>query len=224
MMKQSNTTKPRLLESENAELFAEKGCGNLLARQKLIEINMGAVISVAKSFKRSIKLPLEDLISIGTFGLIKAVDSYIPELGDFSDFLFPCIKQTFIKYIDASNMQKRKPKCESISLQDYFYPSDDSELTYEALIFDQVVFTEDEAMSSLVRAELEIAIDECLTVREAQILKFRFGFFNNDIFALQDIGDFFNLTRQRVSQLTKEALLKLSMSGRVERLKGIYTK
>ena len=118
-MGQQSTEKIKDLSQTNLDLFIAKGNGDLLARDELIKINIGAVIRVAKKFYYKINLPHEDIISIGKIGLITAIDNYDMYLGDFERFMFHCIENELNKYIMYMNTKKNKPKGELISLQDY---------------------------------------------------------------------------------------------------------
>ena len=48
-----------------------------------------------------------------------------------------------------------------------------------------------------------------LTTQEKEILKYRCGYYNDYVFSLEEIGKIFNLTKERIRQIEKNALLKL---------------
>ena len=66
-----------LTREEEAQAVARLEQGDELARQTLIERNLRLVVYIARRFENT-GVNLEDLISIGTIGLIKAVGTYQP--------------------------------------------------------------------------------------------------------------------------------------------------
>ena len=78
---------------------------------------------------------------------------------------------------------------------------------------------EDEAMESVMQDELENAL-ATLSVKEAQILRYRFGLSGNKSMSLKEVGDKFNLTKERIRQIEKKAIRRLQTSDYVERLEA----
>src|SRR4051812_33209962 len=68
-----------LTREEEAELFARLRAGDEAARNELIERNQRLVVSVAKRHMN--RMDLEDLMQIGTLGLIRAISKFEPERG-----------------------------------------------------------------------------------------------------------------------------------------------
>ena len=58
-----------------------------------------------------------------------------------------------------------------------------------------------------------------LTEREANVIKLSFGIDSDNSATLEEIGERFNLTRERIRQIKEKALIKLRESKRSERLK-----
>jgi len=69
----------------------------------------------------------------------------------------------------------------------------------------------------LLQADLD-AMLECLTAREARILRLRFGLDGGRTYTLKEVGRKFNLTRERIRQIEQEALAKLRQPHRRARL------
>lgn len=78
---------------------------------------------------------------------------------------------------------------------------------------------EDEAMESVMQDELENALST-LSLKEAQILRYRFGLSGNKSMSLKEVGDKFNLTKERIRQIEKKAIRRLQSSDYVERLEA----
>ncbi|HZB82868.1 MAG TPA: RNA polymerase sigma factor RpoD/SigA [Rubrobacteraceae bacterium] len=69
-----------LTHEEEIDLSKRAKAGDEKARQRLIEMNLRLVISVAKKY-RGMGLPFEDLIQEGNIGLMKAVEKFDPDRG-----------------------------------------------------------------------------------------------------------------------------------------------
>ncbi len=65
--------------------------GDESARQLLIEHNLRLVAHIAKKYSHS-PIDTDDLVSIGSIGLIKAVRSYKPETGRLSTYASRCVE------------------------------------------------------------------------------------------------------------------------------------
>lgn len=217
-LKQFNDKKPRSINPQTLEFLIARKNGDFGARQKLIKINIRAAVYVAKRLCYATLLPLEDVVSIGVIGLIKAVDNYVMELGNFESFMFHCIENEIKKYIAYINTKKNKPTGKVISLQDYFITGE--EATYEDIAYDQEVDTEAEALGELTKEELQTLMSERLSEKEIQVLFLRFGFLNNDCFSLPEIGKILGTSRQRVYQIEQEALQKLKKHIKLKQLVG----
>ncbi len=75
----------------------------------------------------------------------------------------------------------------------------------------------EEAAFQLLQNDLDDLL-QCLTAREARILRLRFGLDNGQPHTLKEVGKKFNLTRERIRQIEQEALGKLRHPRRQARL------
>ena len=71
----SDTLPQPLSREREAELIARMGQGDFAVRQTLIEHNLRLVVYLARRFENT-GINMEDLISIGTIGLIKAINTF----------------------------------------------------------------------------------------------------------------------------------------------------
>ena len=71
----------------------------------------------------------------------------------------------------------------------------------------------------MLRELLEESMDS-LTERERQVLRLRFGFEDDRPRTLEEAGQFFGVTRERVRQIESKALKKLAQRKRRERMEG----
>lgn len=76
---------------------------------------------------------------------------------------------------------------------------------------------DDLSMKQILRSELEEAM-AILTEREQMILKLRFGFTDGRPRTLEEVGNVYSVTRERIRQIEEKALLKLRHPSRKEKL------
>ena len=90
---------------------------NIKARNEIIVHNIKLVFSIAFKFSHIQGVELDDIISVGIMGLIKALDKYDPDRAKFSTYATWWIKQTILRYISDNNKTVRIPihKQEEIS-------------------------------------------------------------------------------------------------------------
>jgi len=69
-------------------------------------------------------------------------------------------------------------------------------------------FTEDVVAQNSVRGQVDQALG-CLKIRERQIIELRFGLFDGRSRTLEEIGGELNLTRERIRQIERKALVKM---------------
>jgi RNA polymerase sporulation-specific sigma factor len=85
---------------ENVRLFNELHSGNFNARNKIIELNLGLVESIARHYSYMCNISYDDLYQEGVCALIKAVDNYdITRNVKFSSFAFSYIRGQICNYI-----------------------------------------------------------------------------------------------------------------------------
>ena len=95
---------------------------------------------------------------------------------------------------------------------------DDEDSTLMDFIDDKDFVIENNVFYDDLRETLEWAFNDCLTEREVQALKARFGFDDNKIMTLESVGQMFGVTRERVRQIEKKALRKLKHPNRSKEL------
>ena len=87
---------PPLSAEEERVAFAAHRAGDAAAREKLILHNLRLVSHIVKKYYSTAK-NAEDLVSIGSIGLIKAVDSFKPETGvKFATYAAKCIQNAIL--------------------------------------------------------------------------------------------------------------------------------
>ena len=90
-------------------------------------------------------------------------------------------------------------------------------------------FVEDErtpgpadATSNAMLAEALKEILDTLTEREADVLKMRFGMYDGRTHTLEEVGQIFGVTRERIRQIENKAIRKLRHPSRAKRIRDFY--
>lgn len=200
----SETLLPPLEKEEEAELLERSNKGDIKARNKLIEHNLRLVVYVAKRFETN-SFNLEDLISIGTMGLIKAITTFKADKNiKLATYASRCIENEILMFL----RKKTKMKVE-ISLDEPLKMDSDGN---ELLLSDILGSDSNEISENLVMDEkkekLYKAI-ETLRPREKLILKMRFGLFDCEEMTQKDVADTLGISQSYISRLEKRIIKKL---------------
>ena len=196
---------PRTLgKDEEAEYLRRWAAGDLEARNLLVEHNLRLVAHIVKKYYAQAE-DLEDLISIGTVGLIKGVNTYRPEKGvKLSSYISRCIENEIL----MSFRGKRKSTGD-LSLSDAL----DVEEEGGALSFLDVLCDADDMTERVERAELcqnlRYAVETRLSPREREIISLRYGLQGGETLTQRQVAERFSISRSYVSRIEKRAVEKL---------------
>lgn len=207
-----------LSKEEEASLWEKyKKNNDLSARDKIIKSNLKFVASVAKPYI-GMGLSYADLIAEGNIGLMKAIDKFDYEKG-FKTISYSVwwIKQTILEALNKRNLINGDDS-------DFNKESKDDESQNEDVNQDTCneKYIDDSESFELKTAEEIKAVSmliDCLNKREAEVVKYYFGLGDEEELTLEEIGNKFNLTKERIRQIKESALKKL----RSEALKNSIT-
>lgn len=213
---------PLLTEEETRELLILVANGNEQARNKLITHNMKIVVKIAYSYATSIPLPLDELISIGSIGLINAIDNFDLTKGlKLSTLVYACVNNEFNKYLKFMKREKRDTS-NDISLQEAIYKNkNDEELTLETRIEDSSIVIEDDILDS-IRDETLKQVLGYLTKEEQKILLLHYGLVDGICYSFAEIGEKFNLSSERIRQKEMLALKRLRHPRITKKIKDFW--
>ena len=79
-----------------------------------------------------------------------------------------------------------------------------------------------DATSNAMLAEALKEILDTLTEREADVLRMRFGMYDGRTHTLEEVGQIFGVTRERIRQIENKAIRKLRHPSRAKRIKDFY--
>lgn len=191
-----------LTDEEFNYYYKEMKLGSTLARKKIIEHNMRLVVRIALKYQNT-SYEFEDLLSIGTIGLIKSVDTFDMAKSKFSIYAGICIENEILLYIRRQASYRN-----IISLNSVLYNDSDRGETLEDILFDE----EQDTLSKYLFNEQVGAIREFvfnLNERDREIIKLRYGFGGNEPITQEEVAREFGIARTTVSMLEKRTIKRL---------------
>lgn len=196
---------PQPLKSKDEKLFFDlMKNGDMSARNKLIEHNLRLVAHIVKKYYMT-QNDQDDLVSIGTIGLIKAVDTFDASKGiRLSSYAARCIENEILMFF-----RNCKKSSQDVSMNEPI----DTDKDGNALVLMDVIATEDlivEELDTKIKSEqLRKYIDEVLSEREKIIVKLRYGLEGNVPLTQREVAKKLNISRSYVSRIEKKSLLTL---------------
>ena len=193
-----------LTAAEEKKYLEQMAAGDHHARQKLIEHNLRLVAHIAKKYYAD-ENDRDDLVSIGTVGLIKAVDSFDPTKGiRLSSYASRCIENEILMFFRSA-----KKTAQGVSLNDPIdTDKDGNTLTLLDTIATDDHILEDIDLRMKVR-QLYDAVKTRLSPREREIILLRYGLTGQRPLVQREVAKKLNISRSYVSRLEKKALQKL---------------
>jgi RNA polymerase sporulation-specific sigma factor len=203
----SNATFPQPLNEEEEELYLRlfKENGDLNAKSILIERNLRLVAHIVKKYSFPNK-DVDDLISVGTVGLIKAINSFDSSKGTrLATYAARCIENEILMLFRSSKKTKGE-----VFLQD---PIGTDKEGNEICLID-VLSSEGDSVLDTVENNIQVGIlyekiELVLTDRERQIIQMRYGLLDGNIKTQREIATILDISRSYVSRIEKKALKKL---------------
>lgn len=194
-----------LSAEEERECFKKCRAGDMKARDKLIEHNLRLVAHIVRKYYISNK-NTEDLISVGTIGLVKAVDSFNYENGTrFATYGAKCIQNEILMLFRS----QKKLGCE-VSLDDTIdVDKDGNPLTYIDIICTDDTIADDVDKKMKITKALEYIRDQ-LDEREKKIIIMRYGLGNTRNYTQREVADILGISRSYVSRIEKSVLEKIN--------------
>ena len=200
----SGALPPPLSKAEEAVIMDHIRKGDEKAREPLIVHNLRLVVYIAKKFENS-NVNIEDLISIGTIGLIKAVNTFSPDRNiKLATYASRCIENEILMFLRKTSQNKYEISIEEPLSTDW----DGNEL-----LLSDVLGSDSDSVSTDIEQEAEIsqlleAVSK-LNTREAMIMELRFGLNGSKEHTQKEVADLLGISQSYISRLEKKIIGKL---------------
>ena len=193
-----------LSSAKEREHFLKYKEGDMESRNILIERNLRLVAHIVKKYYTSYK-DQDDLISIGTIGLIKAIDTFNTDNGArFATYACTCVKNEILMYFRSI----KKIQCETSIYDSIDVDKDGNALTYMELISCEDTIADD--LDTKIKSDYaQKVIETKLSDREKEIIKMRYGINNIKPKTQKEVSSVLGISRSYVSRIEKQALSKI---------------
>lgn len=194
------------LSPEEESYYLQKAkAGDLSARNILVEYNLRLVAHIVKKYQTGNR-STEDLISIGTIGLIKAINTYDTDKGSkLVTYASRCIENELLM-----RLRQERKEAREISL---YEPIGTDREGNEISLMDVIRIDEENVLLNVITSESLRNINELFTEvldeREQQVIALRYGLYDNRELTQKEISNLLHISRSYVSRIEKKALLKL---------------
>lgn len=193
-----------LTAEEESSLLSRVAQGDNEAKDTLVEHNLRLVVFLAKKFESS-GIDMEDLVSVGTIGLIKAINSFKSDKQiKLATYASRCIENEILMYL--RKLSKRKTE---VSLDEPLNVDGDG----NELLLADILGTDPDAIYNHVENQVERQLLEeglrRLTKREQQIIEMRFGLDGEDERTQKEVADILGISQSYISRLEKKIISRL---------------
>ncbi len=200
----SDILPPPLSMEEESRLLAAWSQGDTAARQVLVEHNLRLVVYIARKFENT-GVGVEDLVSIGAIGLIKAVNTFDPNKKiKLATYASRCIENEILMYLRRNNKTKAEVSFDEPLNIDW----DGNEL-----LLSDILGTEDDIVYKSIEEDVErkllFAAMAKLSTREKIIMETRFGLFGKEEKTQKEVAEMLGISQSYISRLEKRIIHKL---------------
>lgn len=204
----NNEALPNPMDAELEEEYQQRWQnGDIEAKNKLIEHNLRLVVYIAKKFENT-GLEMDDLISVGSIGLIKAVNTFnLDKKIKLATYASRCIENEILMHLRKTSKQKNEISLDKpLSLD-----ADGNEL----LLADVLGVDCDEVFSGLetqFENEMLYQVLNKLDKRDRGIMAMRFGLDGQESKTQKEVADMLNISQSYISRIEKKILAKMKKS------------
>lgn len=195
---------PPLDKEEEIEYIKKAQSGDIEARNKLVEHNLRLVVFLSKKYENT-GYDIEDLVSIGSIGLIKGINTYkIDKNIKLATYCSRCIANEILMFL-----RKNKRRKGEISLEDALnFDSEGNELHLE-----DILGTEEDVVSKSYEDKIdkEMLKKEInnLSDRDKEIMTMRYGLYNTLEYTQKEVAEILGISQSYISRIEKKVIKKL---------------
>ncbi len=203
----NNNLFPEALNSEEEKKYISlMKQGDEEARNILIEHNLRLVAHVCKKYSNS-NIDQDDLISIGSIGLIKGINTYNADKAiKLSTYISKCIDNEILMYFRSTKKQNNEVYLDDPIGKD----KDDNVITLEDILENDERRVDDEIDLKMKIAKLYSKVKSILKDREKTIIELRFGLNGKKPKTQNEIAKNLGISRSYVSRIETKAIGKLA--------------
>lgn len=202
----SDILPPPLEKEEEIAYLIKAQQGDVSARNKLIEHNLRLVVFIAKKYESNLDT-LEDLVSIGSIGLIKGINTYkIDKNIRLATYASRCISNEILMHI-----RKNKKRGGDVSFEEALtFDGEGNELHLE-----DIIGTDEDIISKEYEKKIDIELlkkeIEDLNDRDKQIMVMRYGLYNTFEYTQKEVAEILGISQSYISRIEKKVLKKLKL-------------
>jgi RNA polymerase sporulation-specific sigma factor len=200
----ADTLPPPLDREEESIYIAMLAEGSFEAKQTLIERNLRLVVYISKRFENT-GVNIEDLISIGTIGLIKAINTYDAEKKiKLATYASRCIENEILMFLRKAANRRTEVSIDEPLSTDW----DGNELLLSDILGTDADVIMRPLEDDVDRKLLFDAIAK-LTKREQDIIAMRFGLGKYKELTQKEVADIMGISQSYISRIEKRIIARL---------------
>lgn len=198
---------PEPLSREEEEYYVKlKDQGDINAKDKLIEHNLRLVVFLAKKYENT-GVDLEDLVSIGSIGLIKGINTFSSDKNiKLATYASRCIDNEILMYL----RKNKKIKAEVSIDQSLSFDSDGNELHIE-----DIIGTDKDEIAKTIEKndDKALMIQEILSLkpRDREIMIMRYGLLGREEYTQKEVAEKLGISQSYISRIEKKVIKKLKL-------------
>ena len=195
---------PPLPRDEEEYYITMASDGDIFARDKLIEHNLRLVVFLAKKYENT-GVDLEDLVSIGTIGLMKGVKTFSSDKNiKLATYASRCIDNEILMFL----RKNKKVKGEVSFEESLSFDADGNELHLEDVLGTEADIVTRPLEDDLNKRLMMEEIDK-LSERDREIIIMRYGLFNHPEKTQKEVADILGISQSYISRIEKKVIRRL---------------
>jgi len=196
--------KPLSQEEEIEYVKKYQESGDMNAKNRLIQHNLRLVAHIVKKYQQTGEA--DDLISVGTIGLIKAVNTYKMDKGSqLSTYAARCIENEILMLLRVTKKHNYVASLEDSLGKD----KDGNDITLSDIIANEDDDLVGDVENNILGDKLIEIMKKTLSKREFEIICYRYGINGRPALPQREVARILGISRSYISRLENKALLQI---------------